>query len=220
MFYRQWRGVAQWGGSRLRAATGECLMSDTTVGVRHEMPDGAFWAGFRRRLLFGFVLTLVILAAWVFTMPEPSRSNLLQYWMSVRVPAPHFDPSPILRAPLSVQVHVAGAMIALVVGMVIFLLPKGTGFHRLLGWTWVSAMIVVAATSVAMMVDFGNGVNPLHVFTAITVISLWSGLAGIRRGDVRRHAASMTGLYAGGLILAGVFAFIPGRLMWDAVFGG
>ena len=195
-------------------------MADTTAAVRGEMPDGAFWAGFGRRVLFGIVVTLVILAAWVFTMPEPSRSNMLHYWMSVHVPAPHFDPSPILRAPLSVQVHVAGALTALVVGMVIFLLPKGTGFHRLLGWTWVSSMIIVAATSVAMMVDFGNGVNALHAFTAITVVSLWGGLAGIRRGDVRRHAASMTGLYVGGLIIAGLFAFIPGRIMWNVVFGG
>ena len=195
-------------------------MSDTTIGAQGEKPDIAFWAWFGLRFLFGVLATLVILAAWVFTMPEPTRSNLLHYWMSVRIPAPGFDPSPLLRAPLSVQVHVAGAMTAFFVGIVIFLLPKGTGFHRLLGWTWVSSMIIVAATSVAMMVDFGNGVNPLHAFTAITVISLWSGLAGIRRGDVRRHAASMTGLYVGGLIIAGLFAFIPGRLMWTIVFGG
>jgi uncharacterized membrane protein len=203
-----------------RAFMGEVFMSDVRETIGNVMPDGRFWAGFWRRFAVGLFLTLAIFTAWVMTMPEVPRTRMLSYWMSVHVSAPRFDPSPILRAPLSLQVHVAGAMLALVVGMLIFLLPKGTGFHRLLGWTWVSSMIIVAATSVAMIVDFGNGVNALHVFTAITVVSLWGGLAGIRRGNVRQHAASMTGLYVGGLIVAGLFAFIPGRMMWDVVFGG
>ena len=90
----------------------------------------------------------------------------------------------------------------------------------MLGWSWVASMIVVAATSLAMIADFNTGINVLHVFTALTVVALWGGLTGIRRGDVRQHAGSMVGLYIGGLIIAGAFAFIPGRLMWQVVFGG
>jgi len=45
-------------------------------------------------------------------------------------------------------------------------------------------------------------------------------LTGIRRGDVRQHAGSMTGLYVGGLLIAVWFAFIPGRTMWHVFFGG
>ena len=131
-----------------------------------------------------------------------------------------FNAAPLLAAPPSVQLHVAAALLALVVGVIIFLLPKGTGFHRALGWTWVSSMIVVAATSVVMIFDLKTGINALHVFTAVTVVSLWAGLTGIRRGDVRQHAGSMIGLYVGGLIIAGAFAFIPGRTMWNVVFGG
>jgi uncharacterized membrane protein len=180
----------------------------------------AFVHGFLWRLVFGFVATLGVLAAWLATMPAGQRDAILSYWSRVRVSAPSFDIAPLLAAPLSVQVHVAAAMAGLAIGVVIFLLPKGTGFHRLLGWSWVSSMIVVAATSVAMIADFRSGVNALHVFTAVTVVSLWAGLTGIRRGDVRRHAASMIGLYVGGLLIAGVFAFIPGRTMWNVVFGG
>jgi uncharacterized membrane protein len=29
----------------------------------------------------------------------------------------------------------------------------------------------------------------------------------------------MTGLFVGGLLIAGAFAFLPGRLMWQIVFG-
>lgn len=195
-------------------------MSDVAESIRKDMPDGRFWAGFWRRFAVGFILTVAVLAAWIMTMPDAVRSQMFAYWMSVHLPAPRFDPSPLLRAPLSVQVHVAGAMTAMVVGMLIFMLPKGTGFHRLLGWSWVSSMIIVAATSIAMISDSRGGVNALHIFTAITVVSLWGGLSGIRRGNVRQHAASMTGLYVGGLIIAGLFAFIPGRVMWNVVFGG
>ena len=183
-------------------------------------PDHAFWRGFRSRLWIGFGLVFAVLAAWLAMMPAETRDRLFSFWGRTKVPAPALDLAPLLGAPLSVQVHVAGALTALVVGAIIFLLPKGTGFHRLLGWTWVSAMIVVAATSIAMIADTRGGVNALHIFTVVTVVSLYSALTGIRRGNVRQHAGSMVGLYIGGLIIAGVTAFIPGRLMWDVVFGG
>mgnify|MGYP001244673036 CR=1 FL=1 len=183
-------------------------------------PDRAFWRGFRWRLWIGFIATFAILGAWLATMPAGRRDAILGYWARVRLPAPSFHPEFLTAMPMTVQVHVAGAVFGLVVGAIIFLLPKGTGFHRFLGWSWVSAMVVVAVTSVLMIADFKTGINALHVFTAVTVLSLWGGLSGIRRGDVRQHAASMVGLYVGGLIIAGVFAFIPGRVMWNVFFGG
>ena len=179
-----------------------------------------FWAGFFFRLGIGVLATVGVLAAWLATMPAARRDAILSYWANVPVPVPSFDPTPLFGVPLSVQVHVVAAVTALIVGAVILLLPKGTGFHRFLGWSWVGSMIIVAATSIAMTFDMKTGINPLHVFTAVTVVSLWLALTGIRRGNVRRHAASMTGLYIGGLIIAGAFAFIPGRLMWQVVFGG
>ncbi|MEQ1755215.1 MAG: DUF2306 domain-containing protein [Micropepsaceae bacterium] len=194
-------------------------MSDMTGSAQNNWPDYTFWRGFWSRMSVGILITLVIIGAWVLTMPEPQRASMLNYWFSVKVPTPTFNAIPLLHSPISVQIHVLGAVTAIVVGALIFLLPKGTGFHRLLGWSWVSSMIIVAATSIAMIADFGNGINALHAFTALTVISLWSALTGIRRGNVRQHAGSMTGLYVGGLIIAGAFAFIPGRVMWQTFFG-
>jgi uncharacterized membrane protein len=196
-------------------------MSNVSDGRRQAVSlGGAFWGRFLFRIAAGIIVTFGIIGAWLAMMPVQTRDAIIGRWLRVEVPAVAFNPAPLLGAPLSVQIHVAAAVLAIVVGAAIFLLPKGTGFHRALGWTWVSSMIVVVATSVAMIADLRNGVNALHIFTAITVVSLWLGLTGIRRGDVRAHAGSMTGLYVGGLIIAGAFAFIPGRTMWNVVFGG
>jgi uncharacterized membrane protein len=130
------------------------------------------------------------------------------------------DASPLWRMPVSVQLHVLCVTIAFFAGLIIFVLPKGTGFHRVLGWSFVVAMIGAAATSVMMIADFRTGVNFLHIFTVVTAVSLTLGLGAIRRGDVRGHAYNMIGLYIGALLVAGAFSFIPGRLMWRMLFGG
>ena len=195
-------------------------MSGSTRILR-DWPDRSYWRGFIGRFAVGIAFTVAVMAAWVATMPASQRDPLLAYWSSIKTPAPSFHPGVLLATPLSVQVHVAAAVFALVLGAVLLLLPKGTGFHRALGWSWVASMIVVAVTSVVMIADMrAGGVNALHVFTAVTVLSLWGGLTGIRRGNVRQHAGSMVGLYIGGLIIAGFFAFVPGRVMWAVFFGG
>jgi len=41
-----------------------------------------------------------------------------------------------------------------------------------------------------------------------------------RRGNIRGHKRSMIGLFAGALIIAGIFTFVPGRIMHAVLFGG
>lgn len=195
-------------------------MTNISENLKANWPDAAFWGGFAVRILIGVAVVFGVIGVWMMSLPNDLGRRILDSWLSVRVSTPVFNPVPLLHAPLSVQVHVLFAVLAVGLGAVILLLPKGTGLHRLMGWSWVVCMIMIAATSVAMIADLSNGINALHVFTAITVISLWGGLAGIWRGNVRQHASSMTGLYVGGLFIAGLFAFLPGRLMWMTFFGG
>ena len=120
-------------------------MSDTPDTKFLNWPDRAYWRGFFWRMGLGLIATFGVFGAWLATMPAANRDAIFGFWARLRVPAPSFHLQPLLAAPVSVQVHVAAAVTALAVGAVIFLLPKGTGFHRFLGWGWVGSMIVVAA---------------------------------------------------------------------------
>ena len=60
----------------------------------------------------------------------------------------------------------------------------------------------------------------LHLFALLTLISVPRAVMAARRHDVRPPSrASCSGFLVGGLGLAGLFAFLPGRLMWPVVFG-
>ena len=123
--------------------------------------------------------------------------------------------------PTVVYVHLAAALAALILGTVQLARPKGTTSHRLAGWTFVTLMLAVAISSLWMP----SFLHPtwIHVFTLITLISLPLALWRIRHGNVKGHAAAMKGLYLGGLVIAGIFTLIPGRLignlLWKGIWG-
>lgn len=121
--------------------------------------------------------------------------------------------------PLLLQVHIAAAVTALLVGVVIMALPKGVGFHKALGWTWVIAMAATVLSSFAMLLLPGFGLSLIHALSGFVTILLPMGVAAIRRGDVDAHRRTMTGLFMGGLLVAAVLTLLPGRLMWRVFFG-
>ncbi len=125
----------------------------------------------------------------------------------------------VAEAAPAIQIHLAAVTVALAVGVVLLRGVKGSALHRTLGWTWVLAMATAAASSL-----FIHQLNPghlsfIHLLSGWTIISLPMAVAFARRHKVQPHARAMTGLFSGGLILAGLFAFVPGRLMWNLFFG-
>jgi uncharacterized membrane protein len=53
----------------------------------------------------------------------------------------------------------------------------------------------------------------IHLFTLLTLVSLPLAIYKIRRGNVKAHASAMKGLFIGGLVIAGIFTLIPGRIL-------
>ena len=123
--------------------------------------------------------------------------------------------------PLVVYVHFIAALAAAAIGAVQLARPKGTAGHRVLGWTWAALMMVVALSS--LWIPAFLAFTWIHLFTLFVMVTLPLALYRVHRGEVAGHAKGMRGIYVGGLIVAGVFAFMPGRvlgnLLWKGVWG-
>lgn len=129
------------------------------------------------------------------------------------------DLSRIAAAPTIIQVHLTAALMALAIGVALMMRVKGTSLHKVLGWTWVVAMGITAVSSL-----FIRGMNHghfsfIHLLSGWTIVALPGAVYAIRRGKVAAHRRAMTAMFVGGLLLAGLFTFIPGRLMWTVFMG-
>ncbi|CAH0199107.1 DUF2306 domain-containing protein [Roseomonas sp. CECT 9278] len=128
---------------------------------------------------------------------------------------------PLLAAPLVVRLHAATAMAAIPLGAAQFLLPKGDPRHRALGWAWVVLMGVTAASALGITGRAGAGRwSWIHGLVALVAVLLPLAVLAARRGHVRRHRATMLGLYLGALLITGALTLTPGRVMHRVVFGG
>jgi uncharacterized membrane protein len=134
---------------------------------------------------------------------------------------------PLLTAPLAVRLHVLTVIPAFALGTwLLFFSTKGTSRHRLVGKVYLSLMAVTALAAVFIR-SFSNAsldlgpfrLGLLHLFVPLTAHGVYGALATIRAGNVPGHRAAMRGLYFGGLIVAGLLAFAPGRVMYRMFFG-
>ena len=54
----------------------------------------------------------------------------------------------------------------------------------------------------------------------MTFLGLWGLVRGAMQGDRERHRQTVRGLFFGALLIPGLFAFIPGRLMYAVFLAG
>ena len=129
------------------------------------------------------------------------------------------DLSLLAAAPLAIQLHLLAAGAAFFQGLMQFALPKGTGLHRTTGWIWV-VLIAAAAISSLFIRQLNHGAFSLiHILSGWTLVVLPMAIYAARRGEIAKHRGRMTGLFIGGLLIAGTLAFMPGRLMWRLFLG-
>jgi uncharacterized membrane protein len=125
----------------------------------------------------------------------------------------------LARQPWVIQLHISAALAALLLGTVQLVGIKGTGVHRLIGWSWVVAMFTVAVSSLFIRQINPGSFSLIHLLSGWTLIALPMALFAVRRGRIASHARGMSWTFIGGLIVAGAFTFLPGRLMWAVFFG-
>lgn len=120
---------------------------------------------------------------------------------------------------VAVWIHLGSVLPALSLGLYVLLARKGDARHRMLGKLWAGLMAVAALSALALR-DLNHGqFSVIHLFVPVTLIGLWRAIAAARAGRIDTHRKVMVGLYLAGLIGAGSFAFLPGRVMGTWLFG-
>jgi uncharacterized membrane protein len=129
--------------------------------------------------------------------------------------------NPLINASFAVQLHAYAALAAFALGAVQLARVKGTAQHRALGYTWVALMLIVAISSfwIQDMRVWGPW-SPIHLLAILVLLMLPLAVYFARIQRVRGHKLTMLGLFAGALVVAGLFTFVPGSLMHQVVFGG
>ena len=124
---------------------------------------------------------------------------------------------PLLNEPLVVQLHAFAAIAAFVFGVVQIVAPKGTLPHRALGWVWV----ILLSRSVVVLDSWPSwrlwrNWSPIHLLSIFTPIMLvWASFGAPAQRPRSQHHDDFD--LPGALVIAGMFTFVPGRIMHHGV---
>lgn len=148
------------------------------------------------------ILITLLLTALAFALAGDARP----------VPAGQHRPS------IWVVIHLATVIPAIPLGAWLLARQrKGDTAHKIGGRIWVALMVVTALSSFGLR-SITGGLSPLHFFSVLTLVSVPLAIYRARQGNIIAHRAAMTGVYIG-LVIAGLFAFMPGRLLGLWLFG-
>jgi uncharacterized membrane protein len=137
-----------------------------------------------------------------------------------RVGAPPMSLAPLLDATPAIPLHAFAAMTAFALGVVQLAAPKGTLPHRTLGWIWVLLMLSVAISSFWIhQIRLWGPWSPIHLLSIFVLITVPLAVWRAHQHRVTDHRRIMISVFAGALVIAGLFTLLPGRIMHAVVFG-
>lgn len=127
---------------------------------------------------------------------------------------------PLSSASVVIQVHAWAAILALMLGVLMLARPKGTQLHRWIGRCWLTVMLLVVLSSffIHELHTWGPW-SPIHILSLITLVLMVRAYRAIRRRNIAVHAELMKAAFYNALLLATFFTFLPGRIMYEVVFG-
>jgi uncharacterized membrane protein len=128
--------------------------------------------------------------------------------------------APLLSASPAIQFHAFAAMTAFGLGLVQLAAPKGTLPHRTIGWIWVALMLVVSVSAFFIhQIRLWGPWSPIHLLAIFTLTAVPLAVWYAHSHAVPKHRNAMVSIFIGALVIAGVFTFLPGRIMHAVVFG-
>lgn len=118
---------------------------------------------------------------------------------------------PLLNAAPAIPLHAFAAMSAFALGLVQFAAPKGTLSHRAIGWTCVLLMTGVAVSSFWILeIRLVRSWSPIHLLSLFTLAVLPFAVWRAHTHRVADHRRIMISIFAGALVVAGLFTLLPG----------
>jgi uncharacterized membrane protein len=127
---------------------------------------------------------------------------------------------PLLNSSLPIRFHAFAAISAFALGLVQFVAPKGTLPHRTVGWIWVSLMLIVAVSSFWIHgIRLWGPWSPIHLLSIFSLVMLPLAVYAAHTHRVTTHRRAMISIFLGALVIAGIFTFLPGRVMHAVAFG-
>lgn len=125
-----------------------------------------------------------------------------------------------------IATHATLALLAVPLGLFVFLTVKGTTQHKFLGKIWVGCLGVVSVTAIRIQEITPGEYSFIHFLIPVTLITLIISIWSIRRFKQTKiqkyrklHMVCMINVYIGALVIAGVFTLAPGRIFHQFIFG-
>lgn len=123
-------------------------------------------------------------------------------------------PIPAEAKEIAVLLHLAAVLPAIPLGLYVLVRRKGDARHRMLGRIWMGLMLATALSALFIRHLNGGKFSWLHLFVPLVIVTMARAITAARRGRIDEHKRHMIGLFLLGLLLPGLFAFLPGRLLW------
>lgn len=128
---------------------------------------------------------------------------------------------PLLAASPAIQIHAVAAILAFGLGGLVLFRRKGDRLHRMGGRIWAGLMLAVCLSSFFIhTIRMVGPWSPIHLLSIVTLYALARGVWMARLARIADHRRTMRLTYAGALVAAGFFTFMPGRIMNAVFFGG
>lgn len=123
------------------------------------------------------------------------------------------------RIPFNIWTHLLTILIATGLTPVMLLRRRGDRLHRSLGYVWVVAMALTAATSLTIQTINPGSFSLIHILSIWTLIQVPLIVWRARQHDIVRHRSAVRGMVVGALLIAGFFTFPFDRMLGQMLLG-
>lgn len=118
--------------------------------------------------------------------------------------------------------HLITVLPAFALGTYLMVRSKGTPSHKVLGKVFLSLMLLTSVVTLFMSAQVGpkflEHFGLIHLLSLNVIYSVPVAYVAALNGNIQKHKTNVMGLYFFGLLVAGAFAFMPGRLLHKWLF--